>query len=147
GKDTNPDIQVVLEWAGTWTDQQKIEQMAQQQIDSGADVLSVNAGQGGLAIHALAEKIGVFTIGWIEDYYDLAPGAVITSVVMDYPRLIVTGATLAREGRWEGKQYKFGMREEALYLAPFRGMLTPEQEARVQAVQNDIMQGKIDLTP
>ncbi|MCP4402550.1 MAG: BMP family ABC transporter substrate-binding protein, partial [bacterium] len=46
GKDTNPDIQVVLEWAGTWTDQQKIEQMAQQQIDSGADVLSVNAGQG-----------------------------------------------------------------------------------------------------
>ncbi len=147
GKDTNPDIQVVLEWAGTWTDQQKIEQMAQQQIDSGADVLSVNAGQGGLAIHALAEKIGVSTIGWIEDYYDLAPGAVITSVVMDYPRLIVTGATLAREGRWEGKQYKFGMREEALHLAPFRGMLTPEQEARVQAVQNDIMQGKIDLTP
>lgn len=49
------------------------------------------------------------------------------------------------QGRWEGKQYRFGMQEGVLDIAPFRGALTPEAEAIVNGVKQDILMAKIDL--
>ncbi len=95
----------------------------------------------------MAEQAGSYTVGWIEDQYTLAPKAVIASMIQDMPVLLVRGAELARARRWEGRQYKFGLREGVHRLTPFRGMLSKEQEARVQAVQHGIIQGKIDLAP
>jgi basic membrane protein A and related proteins len=56
-------------------------------------------------------------------------------------------ATLVQQGRWEGKQYKLGLQDGVQDLAPFYGMLTPDQEQMVQAIRNDIMMGKIDVRP
>ncbi len=143
----DPTINASTEWVGNWRDEALTIELAQKQIDAGADVLAVNVGMAGLAVHPVAEQAGIYTVGWIEDQYALAPKAVIASMIQDLPVLLVRGAELAHAGRWEGRQYKFGLREGVHRLAPFRDMLTPEQEAQVLAVQNDIIQGKIDLTP
>ncbi|MBF0288773.1 MAG: hypothetical protein HQM14_13225 [SAR324 cluster bacterium] len=83
----------------------------------------------------MAEKEGIYTFGWIEDLHDLAPKAVLTSVVQDFPRLLLKGAILVRKGRWEGKQYRFGLREGVHHLAPYYGLLTPGEEAKIKAVK------------
>jgi basic membrane protein A len=61
--------------------------------------------------------------------------------------LLLEGATLVQQGRWEGKQYKFGLQEGAQELAPFYGLLTPEEEAKVNAIKQDILTSKIDVAP
>ena len=146
-KHIDPNITVFVDWNESWTDRERAMQLARKQIQSGIDILVVGAGKAGLAIHPIAQKAGVYTIGWIEDQYNLAPGNVITSIVQDIPQLLLQGATLARKGRWEGKQYKFGLREGVQYLARFRGMLSPDQEKQVQTVLDDIILRKINLTP
>lgn len=143
----DPNITVFVDWNESWTDREHAMQLARKQIRSGIDILVVSAGKAGLAIHPIAQKAGVYTIGWIEDQHNLAPGNVITSLMQDIPKLLLQGATLARKGRWEGKQYKFGLREGVQYFAPFRGMLSPDQEKRVLTVMDDIILRKIDLTP
>ncbi|MCP4402551.1 MAG: BMP family ABC transporter substrate-binding protein [bacterium] len=143
----DPTIEVSPEWVGNWSDEARAIQLAQKQIEAGADVLAVNVGKAGLAVHPLAEQVGVYTIGWIEDQYELAPKAVLTSFVQDYSIVLLRGAELAHAGRWEGKLYRFGLREGVQSLAPFRGMLSPGQETQVLVIQDDIIRGTIDLTP
>ena len=144
---TNPKVQVTIDFVDNFTDNARATQLAQAQINSGVDVIFVLAGAAGMGIHKQAEEAGIFTLGWIEDLHDLAPKAVITSNVQDVPAMMLRGAILVTQGRWEGKQYKFGLAEHDQYLAPFYGLLTPQQEAQVKAVENDLITGKIDTTP
>ncbi len=142
-----PDIKITIDFVGNFTDAPEAERLAQNQIDSGVDVIFVLAGAAGMGIHARAEQAGIFTLAWIEDLHSLAPRAVLTSNVQDVPQMMLRGATLAKQGRWEGKQYKFGMSDGVEYLAPFYGLLTPDEEFQVNTIKNDLLTGKIDTTP
>lgn len=138
-----PDILVSSYWASNTA---MAEQVARMQIQAGNDVLLVHTDQSNAAIHALAQEMGVHTIGWINDEYKDAPKAVITSGVQHVPQLLLQGAILVRQGRWQGKQYRFGLREGVQGLAPFRGALTAEEEAIVNQVRQDILTNKIDVS-
>ena len=146
-KAIKPDISVTVAWVGSWVDKAKAESIAQTQIRSGIDVISVNADPGSQVVHQIAKNKGIYTIGWYQDQYQQAPGTVLTSAIQKIPELLLQGATLVREGRWEGKQYKFGLQEKVQKLAPFRGSLTTEQEAIVNKITEDIVTGKIDVSP
>ena len=52
-----------------------------------------------------------------------------------------------RQGRWEGKQYKFDIAQGVQYLADFRGALTAADEEIVSKARQDILAGKIDVSP
>jgi len=144
---TDSTIQVRIDFVGNFTDTARAQQLAQSQIDSGVDVIFVLAGMAGTDVHAQAEQAGIFTLGWIEDLNHLAPKAVLTSNVQDLPVMLLRGATLAKQGRWEGKQYKFGLADGAQYLAPFYGLLSADEEKQINAVKNGILTGEIDTTP
>lgn len=147
-KATDLSIQTSVRWIESWTDQDKAREIAQELIDAGYDVLVVDADTAGLAVHELAqEKEEVYTIGWTLDQHELAPEVILTSGIQRVPQLLLEGATLVQQGRWEGKQYKFGLQEGAQDLAPFYGLLTSEQESRIEAIKEDVVTGKIDVTP
>ncbi len=144
---TDPAVQITVDFVGNFTDAEKARQLAQQQIDAGADVIFLLAGAAGTDVHAQAQKAGIYTLGWIEDLNHLAPKAVLTSNVQNIPMLLLRGATLVKQGRWEGKQYKFGMAEDVQSLAPFYGLITPEEQLLIDKVKNDLLAGKIDTIP
>lgn len=146
-KDIDPTIQVDIRWVGNFTDTANATQLAQEQIDSGVDVIFVLAGSAGTEVHAQAEKAGIFTLGWIEDLNYLAPQAVLTSNVQDVPGMLLAGATLSSQGRWEGKQYKFGLAEGMQNLAPFHGLLSVEEENKINLIKNNILTGAIETIP
>ena len=143
---TDPAVQVKVEWVGDFTDAAKARELAQGLIDSSTDIILVLAGMAGTDVHAQAQKAGIFTFGWITDQSGLAPKAVISSNVQDVPGMLLQGAALAKEGRWEGKQYRFGMAEGIQRLAPFNGLVTAEEERRINSARNDLLTGKIDAT-
>lgn len=147
-KVANPKVQVSVKYLGSWTDTARGEKVAQDLVANGVDILAFNADEAGLAaIKKVTQTDGVLVIGWIKDQHDLAPGRVITSVLQDIPQLIVNAATLVQQGRWEGKLYKFGLREKIYDFAPFRGQLTPAQEATFNEAREKVTTGEIDVAP
>lgn len=144
---TDSSVQMTVDFVGNFTDTKKAHELAQKQINAGVDVIFVLAGAAGADVHAQAEQSGIYTLSWIEDLNHLAPKAVLTSNVQDVPQMMLRGATLVKQGRWEGKQYKFGMAEGAQHLAPFYGLITPEEELRINAITNELLAGKIDVIP
>jgi basic membrane protein A len=147
-KAVNPSVQVSIKFLQSWTDAAKAKKVARDLVESGTDVLAINADDAGIAaIKDITKKQGVFVIGWAKDQHALAPGKILTSLVQHVPVLVLEAATLVKQGRWEGKQYKYGLREGAHDLAPFQGLLTPEEEKTVMTVRDDILTGKIDISP
>ncbi len=144
---TDPSVKVTVDFVGSFTDTEKAHQIAQAQIDSGVDVIFLLAGAAGLKVYAQAEQAGIYTLGWMEDLNHLAPKSVLTSNVQEISQMLLQGAILAKQGRWEGKQYKFGMAEGMQRLAPFYGLITAEQKSRVDAVVNELIKGTINISP
>ncbi|NJO78722.1 MAG: BMP family ABC transporter substrate-binding protein [Cyanobacteria bacterium RM1_2_2] len=145
---TNPAVEASTAFLGTWTDTAKATQVAMEMVDSGVDILVINADEAGLAaLKAVTQKPGVSVIGWAKDQHELAPGKVLTSVLQDIPNLVLNAAVLTQQGRWEGKLYKFGLKEKIYDFAPFRGTLTPQEEAAFKAVREAVTTGKIDVSP
>lgn len=146
-KAVNPKVAVSTEWVGSWTDADKAKEIALTHIAAGADVLLANADTAALAAVEEAKKAGIYAIGWAVDQHDLAPDTILTSAIQRTPVLFLEAATLVQQGRWEGKQYRFGLQEGAQDLAPFYGLLTAEEEAKVSTIRGDILAGKIDIFP
>lgn len=144
---TDASVRVSVEWVNSWSDAAKARRIAMDLVRRGADVLVVNAALASRGALEVAEAQGVHAIGWNLDRYDEAPHAIVTSAIQRVPVLLLKGATLVQAGRWEGRQYKFGLREGAQELAPFRGTLTPEQEAQVRRITQQIETEELEVTP
>lgn len=145
---TKPNIEVYTQFLQTWTDGKKGNQVALDFLEKGVDVIVINADEAGItALKLASEKPEVYGVGWTKDQYNLAPGKILTSVLQNIPELVLKIATLVQQGRWEGKQYKYGLREKIYDFAPFRGTLTAEEEAKFNQIKQDVITGKIDITP
>jgi basic membrane protein A and related proteins len=144
-RDTNPDGELVVSWVGDFTNTERALELANQHVADGVDILIHNADAAGVAVLKYAEEIGLYGIGWAQDQHHFAPKAVLTSAIQRVPMLLLQSARLVRRGRWEGKRYMFGINEQALDIAPFYGLLTPEEEEAVTQVRQAIMTGRIKL--
>lgn len=145
---TNPNLDVATEYLQTWTNGERGQEVALKLVDQGYDIFAINADEAGVAaLKAVAERDGTRVIGWTTDQHELAPDRVITSVLQDIPKLVFNSADLMQQGRWEGKLYKFGLKEGIYDFAPFRGSLTPEQEATFNEIREQVMTGAIDISP
>lgn len=146
--DTNPEVEPFTTFLQTWTDGDVAIDAINTMLAEGVDVFVINGNEAGItAIEELTKHPEVAIIGWTKDQYELAPNQMITSVIQDIPGLILNIATLTQQGRWEGKLYKFGLKENIYQFAPFRRSLTPEQEAEFNQLKEKVMSGAIDTTP
>ncbi|MEW5853755.1 MAG: BMP family protein [Myxococcota bacterium] len=146
-KATKPSVSVEVHWLGSWYDEGKAASIARMLIRRGFDVLLADADAAGVGVFREAKAAGVHAIGWAVDQNHLAPESVVTSGIQRVDVLLLNGARLVEQGRWEGKQYKFGLREGAQSLAPFRGLLSDDDAATVQRVEADILAGRVEVTP
>jgi basic membrane protein A len=142
----DPGVAVKADWVGSFTDAARAKELAQAQIDAGTDVILVLAGAAGMGVHAQAEKAGIFTLAWIEDLNSLAPKAVLASNVQNIPEMLLRGASLAKQGRWEGKQYRFGLAEGVQRVAPNKDLMSPEEWRRVDEVKSRLLSGELEAT-
>lgn len=145
-KAINSSIEIFTEWTGDFRDGEKARASATKTIKSGADILILNSSYFAEVLIPLAKSAHIKAITLFNDQYDANPSTVITSLVVKYPQIYLQGATLVRQGRWEGKQYRFGLKEGVVEIAPFRGHLTPDQEEKVNLLKQNIILGKINVS-
>ncbi len=145
-KAIHPGIVVTIDWVGSWTDAERTRALVRTRLAQGADVVLVSVDKASVAGFEEVKAHGAWAIGWSVDQHAVAPETIVTSAIQRAQVLLLEGARLVRQGRWEGKQYKFGLREGAQDLAPFYGLLTPEDVAVVGRIRDDIEAGRIDVT-
>jgi len=142
-----PDIAVKIVWTGDWTlPKAEAHTLATELVEQGFDVWALHGAPGTNGMYEIAETHDVKVIEWNQDLYHLAPNIIITSMIIDLPKLILKGATLAQQGRWQGQRYELGFADDVIAVAPFRGALTPEQEQQAESIKTDIISGRIDPT-
>lgn len=113
-----PEIKVLHTFIGSWYDPPKAKEAALAQVEQGADVLSA---QGVGVIDAAKEK-KVWVLGAMTDQNYMGPEVVLTSVTWDLAPLIKGVAQSILDGKWESKNWSFGIVEGSVNLAPFHGL-------------------------
>ena len=103
-RDTNPAIEVSVEWVDSWNDPAKANEIASAKLEAGADVLLSAADAGSVAVVNASKNAGAYAITWDSDQHELAPNTILTTVVQRMPVLVLEATVLVQQGRWEGKQ-------------------------------------------
>lgn len=150
-KQVNPEAEVIVSWVGSWTDAAKAKQLTLAQISQGVDVVVAWADTAGLGVTEAIKEKNIATIGMYSDEQANAPEQMLTSVVLNFPKVYDQIGDLFAAGKLEPKVYTLQAKDDFITLAPFHNM-SPETEAKVAAVLDDIKSGKIvipdtDYTP
>ncbi len=131
-KAVRPDFSVVTAYVGNWEDVGAAKEAALALVQQGCDVLFHNADAAGLGVFQTAQMKHVYAFGSNKNQNDVAPDVVIASAVIDIPRAFVAVATEVKEGRFEGRIERMGMKDGVVSLV-LNPRLEPQIPADVQA--------------
>ena len=117
-REMNSKVKVLHTFIGSWYDPPKSKEAALAQVEQKADVLSA---QGVGVIDAAKEK-KVLALGAMTDQNYMGPQVVLTSVTWNLAPLVTAVARSIINGKWESKNWSFGVAEGSVNLAPFHGL-------------------------
>lgn len=143
-KSVDPKAEVVVNYVGDFNDIAKAKESALALISSGVDVIVHNLDNSAPAVLETAQEKGIYAIGNAVDQYDLAPKAVLTSMVQDIGGAITYVAELAGQGKAEGKQYVIGLEQPDLVrMGKFNEALPADLKTKVANLEKRMKDGKL----
>jgi basic membrane protein A len=155
-KDTNPDIQVIRQFAGGWNDPAKGKELAKAQYSQGADIVFQIAGGTGQGVFEAAAEDGKFAIGVdsdqaliIEEANPDQAARILTSMMKNVDNSIFRGVQKHLDGTLPyGTAESLGIAEGGVGLArnKFYDESTPDEvKALVDAAEQKITAGEITV--
>lgn len=157
-KAVNPNIVVESQYAGSFGDAPKGQQIAKAMYDSGVDIIFHAAGGTGQGLfqEAIARKekdsnANVWVIGVDRDQYaegevDATTNVVMTSVLKQVGLAAKEVAKDAKEGNFPaGENINFGLSDGGVDLADSRGVISDETLAKVEELKQQIIDGTITV--
>lgn len=139
-KSVNPEINVLVEYANSYSDDKLGASIASNMISNQADVLYAAAGYTGVGLLQEAQRKGVYAIGVDIDQYYYAEKAVITSMTKNIDVAVYDYVKNYLENKPTSQQnLEFGIAEDGVDLAPIRII-----ENAIQ-LEQDVEKGKADL--
>ncbi len=151
-KSVGGDVRILQNMTGTtpaaWNDPVKGGELAQSQIDRGADVIYHAAGGTGIGVIQTTADAGRFAIGVDANQNYLAPGKVLTSMVKRVDVAAYQHFMDAYEGRFSAGVVQLGLAEGGVDWAVDehnRDLVSGEIEAAVAAAKKGIISGAITV--
>jgi basic membrane protein A len=157
----NPRIRVIPNYIGVtdaaWNDPVKGKELAQTQIEKGADVIFTAAGNSGLGTFDAVERYGKddkgharkFVIGVDSNQNWVKPGFVLTSMVKRVDNAVYQIVKDRVENRPVGGVHVYGLDNDGISYAldQFnKDLLSPRILENVEAAKQKIIAGKIQVT-
>ena len=154
--DTNPDIQVIRQFAGGWNDPAKGKELAKAQYSQGADIVFQIAGGTGQGVFEAAAEDGKYAIGVdsdqaliIEEANPDQAARILTSMMKNVDNSIFRGVQMHLDGTLPyGTAESLGIAEGGVGLArnKFYDQSTPDEvKALVDAAEQKITAGEITV--
>lgn len=118
---TNKECKVDLAYIGTITDQSMAKEMAISYIDAGVDVISSAANAAQVGVLEAAEEKGILCLGTNTDQYELAPDAVVLSVMRNYPAIYENVVIDIANGTFAGGLLDYGLAQNGTLVSEWHG--------------------------
>ena len=141
-------------FTGDFQDQNKGQQLTQNFIDQGADIVLPVAGPVGLGAAAAAQATdGAVNLIWVDtDGYESAPdfkGLFITSVIKRIDNAVLDATQSAVDGDFTGDPYVGTLENEGVAIAPFHDFeskVPAGLQDEIDTIQASIISGDIEVT-
>ncbi len=143
--EVNKNTKVLYTFIGSWFDPPKAKEAALAQVEQGADVLSAQ----GVGVIDAAVQAKVYALGAMTDQNFLGPENVLTSVTWNLGPLVTAVAKDLIDGKWESKNWSFGIAEGSIKLADYHDLAMRVPKAlqdQIDAKLADIASGKFVVT-
>ncbi len=155
-KDTNPDIQVIRQFAGGWNDPAKGKELAKAQYSQGADIVFQIAGGTGQGVFEAAQEDGKYAIGVDSDQAIIIKDAdpaqaerILTSMMKNVDNSLFRGLKMHLEGTAPyGEIEALGIAEGGVGLArnEYYEKHTPEEVKKlVDEAEQKVINGEITV--
>lgn len=142
----NPDITTTVVFTASWCDPGQQAEATNSLIAQDIDVITQHQDCTKTIIET-AERNGVMSVGYHADASSLAPNGWITGSMWDWGNLYTEIVTSVEDGAWAGSpfagQYRTGVAEGAVKLAPFGANVPQEVQEEVLAVQEALLSGEL----
>ncbi|GAE27493.1 basic membrane lipoprotein [Halalkalibacter wakoensis JCM 9140] len=141
----DPDIEVLVEYAGDFGNDVLGAELAKDMIEQESDVLYSAAGFTGVGVLREAQQNGVYAIGVDSDQFYYAEEAVITSMLKNVDvALFETVQEIQQSNQLQSRHIELGLAENGVGLAPIRVIqLSSEQEARLKEAEEALLRGDV----
>ena len=145
----DPEIKVLVSYVGDFFDPVKCKTATKQLYAQGADIVFQAAGTSGNGALEAANEEQKYVIGVDSNQNGLYPGHVVASVIKDLDGAVYDTFSKIEDGTFEkGTVYSKGAGPSGVYLAIdeySKEILTPEMITEINAVQDDIVDGKVTV--
>lgn len=135
------DLRVLLTYAGTFEDRALGNELALDQIETGADVIMQTADTTGLGVLDACRQCDKRAIGYILDQRSLAPEHLVTSLIVDVAQIIETKARQVLAGSFLNGIWEVGLAEGMVGLAPLAAFVGQEIREDLRNVQSRLVLG------
>jgi len=144
-KYANPDVEVFVQYADSFTDAAKGKAIANQMYKNGADIVYHAAGGVGDGVIEAAKEQNKFAIGVDKDQNSLAPDNVITSAMKRVDNAIYNVTKNLVDGVYPGgTNVIFGLKEGGVGIAPTSNKHVPAEILdEVKVIEGKIIAGEI----
>jgi len=144
-KEANPDVEVFVQYADSFTDAAKGKAIANQMYKNGADIVYHAAGGVGDGVIEAAKEQNKYAIGVDKDQSSLAPDNVITSAMKRVDNAIYNVTKNLVDGAYPGgTNVIFGLKEGGVGIAPTSNKHVPaEILEEVKMLEGKIIAGEI----
>lgn len=131
-----------------WKNPTKAKELAMSQYQKDADVIFAAAGASGLGVFDAAEELKRFVIGVDSNQNWVKPGRVLTSMIKRVDLAVFKSIQDEQQKTFSPGNLHWGIQDGGVDFAldeHNRGILTPEIEAKVNAVKAKILKGEIKV--
>jgi basic membrane protein A len=143
-RSVDPDATVTVVWTGGWWEPQKEAEAVNAFADQGIDVVAEQV-DSPITIAQTAEKRGISIIGKDVDVMDRAPAAWLTGVSWNWGPMMAQLVDEIRAGTWTPSHVRGDLASGAVVLDPFGAAVSPETQAAVLALKDQIVAGTKDI--
>ena len=102
-KAVNPKVRLLTAYIGNWDDVSAGKELALSQIGQGVDVIFQNADAAGLGIFQAAKEKKILALGANANQNHIAPEVIVASVVIDFPKTMLSIAREVQAGTFKGR--------------------------------------------
>ncbi len=148
----NPDINFVENMTGTtgeaWNNPVRGGELAQTQMNKGADIIFAAAGQTGRGVIDTMAEAGKYSIGVDSNQNYMAPGSVLTSMVKRVDVASYEFFTDAKNGKLTAGLRHLGLAEGGVDWAldeHNKDLITEEMKEAIEFAKTAIIEGKINV--